>query len=439
VPNAEGAPVSDAEAATLFAPLRDRAGVALAVSGGADSSALLVLFARARTVDPRLPPAKVLTVDHRLRPGSAEEARAVAALAARHGLPHRILVREGERPTANLQAEARRARYDLLVDAAHDLGLDTLVTAHHAEDQAETFLARLARGSGVIGLAAMAPRRSIDGVLLFRPFLDLAKARLVATLVAAGETWIEDPSNRDPRFDRARLRAAAPQLAELGLSRDRLTATAKAMARAAAALEAEVERANTAGVVLHDGGWAVVTPTVFSRLPEEIRFRLLSRLVRAVGGADYGPRLDRLEDLVAGLAVADPEAAVAARTLGGARIEQRAGRIWISAERGRGEPPALDLAPGGRGRWRGRRVELAAAAPRAVTIAVLGAEGRRRVFAAGGLPPDVLGMPAASAVVIESAPAVFVEGELVAVPALGYESGGATRWRGLVRIAPLAP
>lgn len=439
MPSAEGAPVSDAEAAELFAPLRDRAGVALAVSGGPDSSALLILYARAARVDPRLPQAFVLTVDHRLRPEAAAEARAVAALAARHGLPHRTLVRQGDKPAANLQAEARRARYDLLFDAARDLGLDAVVTAHHAEDQAETFLARLARGSGVVGLAAMARARTIDGLMLFRPFLDLAKARLAATLVDAGEGWIEDPSNRDSRFDRVRLRDAAPLLADLGLTRDRLTATARAMARAAAAIEGEVEAAIRDFVVVHDGGWATVVPARFAALPEEVRLRLLSRLTRAIGGADYGPRLEALEDLAAAFSGGDGRATIAARTLAGVRVEQRAGRIFLSAERGRGAPPSLALTPGEQGRWRGRRVGLAADAPAAVAIAPLGAAGRRRVFEVGGMPPDVLGMPPASAAVVESAPAVFVDGELVACPALGWEAPAGIGWGKLVRIAPIRP
>ena len=436
--SAESAPVSDAEAADLFAPLRDRAGVALAVSGGPDSSALLVLYARARRLDPGLPPAVVFTVDHGLRPEAAEEARAVATLAARHGLPHHTLAWTGERPSANLQAEARRARYRLTIEAARALGLDALVTAHHAEDQAETFLARLARGSGVVGLAAMAPMRRIDGMLLFRPFLEIAKARLMATLVAHGEGWIEDPSNADPRFDRVRLRAAAPLLAELGLTRDRLTATARAMARAAAAVEREVSAAVQRGVLVHDGGWSTLVPETYAGLAEEVRLRLMSRLVRAVGGGDYGPRLEQVEDLDRVFAGGDAAVAIPARTLGGARIEQRAGRIWVSADRGRGAPPVLDLAPGESGVWRGRWVRLAAEAPGAVRIAPLGGEGWRAIVAAGGLVPDVLGMPTPSAAVIESTPAVHVEGRLVACPGLCHAIDPAAGWTGMVSIAPLS-
>lgn len=433
MPSAEHRPISDDEAAALFASSRDRAGVALAVSGGCDSTALLHLWVRARAVDPRLPPATVLTVDHRLRPEAAEEARIVATLAARLGLPHRTLVRDGPKPGGNLQGAARRARYDLLFAATRAAGAEVLVTAHHAEDQAETFLARLARGSGVVGLAAMAPLRRVDGLLLLRPFLEVPKARLAATLIAAGQTWIEDPSNRDRRHERVRLRQAAPLLAELGLDRDRLTATARAMARAAAALDAAVAAAAAVGVDMHPAGWAVLRPDVFAAQPEEIRLRLLARLLRAVGGADYGPRLEPVEGLAARLATADPAAGLPARTLAGVRIEGRGGRIFLSAEAGRGPEPALRLMPGEGGHWRGRWVELAAEAPAEVTIARLGAEGRRRIAAAGGLRGDVVGDPRPSAATIESAPAIRVDGGLVACPGLGYEAVEAMRWGDRVR------
>ncbi|NLH80008.1 MAG: tRNA lysidine(34) synthetase TilS, partial [Phyllobacteriaceae bacterium] len=156
VASAESTPVTPDEALTAFSPTLGRSGVALAVSGGADSLSLLHLWADARALAPNLPRAVVLTVDHRLRPEAAAEAAFVAEVAADRGLAHRTLAWVGAKPTANLQAEARAARRLLLVEAAADLGLDTLLLAHHADDQAETFLSRLARGSGVVGLAAMA-------------------------------------------------------------------------------------------------------------------------------------------------------------------------------------------------------------------------------------------------------------------------------------------
>ena len=435
MPSAEDAPVSDAEAATLFAPLRDRAGLVLAVSGGPDSSALLVLYARARDRDPRLPPATVVTVDHRLRPEAADEARLVAALAARHGLSHRTLVRDGETPRGDLQAAARRARYGLLVDAARDAGFDTVVTAHHADDQAETFLSRLARGSGVVGLAAMAPRRPIDGLVLARPFLGLPGARLRATLVAAGETWVEDPSNHDRRFGRVRLRAAAPLLTDIGLTRERLVATARAMARAAAAIEREVEATAAVAVAVHPAGWATIRPDILADRAEEVRLRLLSRVIRAIGGAPYGPRLEAVEAAAAAFAAAGATGIVPARTLGGVRLEQRRGRIWIAAEPGRGAGTTLRLEPGGSGRWCGRRIDLGREAPRPVTIARLGAAGRCRLAAAGGVGcPGETPPPAA---VIESAPAVFVDGALAACPGLGFVEPAAAAVCGHLTIAPI--
>ncbi len=435
MPSAESAPVSDREAADLFAPLRDRSRLALAVSGGADSSALLLLYARARGLDPALPPAVVLTVDHRLRAQAAAEARLVAALASRHGLAHRTLAWEGEKPASNLQAAARRARYDLLVDAAEDLVCDTLLTAHHAEDQAETFLARLARGSGVVGLSAMARWRRLDGLLLFRPFLDLPKARLAASLRAAGETWCEDPSNDDRRYDRVRLRQAAPMLAELGLDRDRLVATARAMARAAEVLEGAVDAALAAGVEVHPAGWAVARPEVLAGLPAEIRLRLMARLIRMVGGREHAPGLEPLTRATEALIAAGATARVAARTLGGVRLEQRLERIWLSAEPGRGAGPVLRLSPGMRGRYLGCRVSLDATAPRGVMVTRLGEAGRRALTARRCPTAEILGRPAPSAAVIESALAVFVDEELVACPGLGYQPDGPVRWSDLLRLA----
>ncbi|MDK9695701.1 MAG: tRNA lysidine(34) synthetase TilS [Siculibacillus sp.] len=435
--NAEDAPVSDAEAAKLFAPLRDRAGCILAVSGGPDSSALALLWARARTADPTLPPAVVVTVDHRLRPEAASEARAVAALATRLGLAHRTATRSGGTLAANLQAEARRARYDLLVDIAEDLGFDTIVTAHHAEDQAETFLARLARGSGVIGLAAMARFRTIDGLLLARPFLDLPRARLAATLRAAGEGWIDDPSNRDPRFDRVRLRAAAPLLADLGLTRDRLVATAEAMAAEATELDRRCRELLSGHGRLHPGGWISVCARQFALRDRSTRIRLIGRAIRAVGGADHAPRHTALEDLEAALTAGEARTATAARSLGRCRIERRGGHIWISPEIGRGEGRRLDLAPGERGRWCGRRVWLAAGAPAAATIAPLGRAGRLGLRDADPFHHLDTGWPTPAAVVVESAAAIFVAGELVAAPGLSYDVAGTVRWSNLVRFAPL--
>jgi len=175
----------------------------LAVSGGPDSCALLLLAAAAL-------PGRVeaATVDHRLRPEAADEAAGVAALCARLGLPHRTL--EVEVPSGNVQAEARRARYAALAGWIKDRGLAALATAHHADDQAETLLLRLNRASGVSGLAGTRALGRVPetNLPLLRPLLGWRRSELEAVVAAAGVTAAQDPSNHDERFDRVRLRKA---------------------------------------------------------------------------------------------------------------------------------------------------------------------------------------------------------------------------------------
>ena len=417
--NVDGRPIGSDEAAALFAALRGRRGVALAVSGGADSTALLFLYHRARALDPTLPPAVVVSVDHRLRAEAAAEVAAVARRAVSLGLSHRALTWDEAAAGGNLQARAAAARRRLLLAATRERGADTLLLAHHADDQAETVLARLARGSGVVGLAAMAAWRDEGDVAIVRPLLAIPKSRLIATLRAAGWDWIEDPSNRDERFLRARLRAAGPVLEELGLTRERLVETARVMARAAAALETLVDDLAARTVGTHPAGWAWIDRAGFGAAPAEIRLRLLARLARSVAGAEHAPRLDGLEAIEA---AALSGAARVVRTLAGVRFEVRGGRIWLAGEGGR-TPERLELAPGAQGVWRGRRVRLGGEAPSTVTIAPLGADGRRAMIAAGA-GESLAGLsPRPSAAVIESAAAVFVEGRVVACPDLGRLGG----------------
>ena len=192
---------------TLFSSLASSRGLLLAVSGGPDSTALLLLIDRWRKENGV--PVAVATVDHRLRSGSAQEADAVAVLCAARGLPHHTLVREGDVPKTRIQERARVARYALLADCAKNIGADTIVTAHHADDQAETILMRLTRGSGPAGLAGMAALSRRDGVAIARPLLAVAKADLVEICRAEGVAFAEDPSNDNAAFRRVALRRLA--------------------------------------------------------------------------------------------------------------------------------------------------------------------------------------------------------------------------------------
>ena len=221
MPTADGS-VGDGEANALFRGLEDLPGLVLAVSGGPDSTALLVLAARWAKRLKRAPKLVAVTIDHGLRPQAAREAAMVKRLARRLGVPHRTLHWRGRKPRTGLQEAARYARYALLAQVAMRARFAHILTAHTLDDQAETVLFRLARGSGLFGLTGMAhaaplPLNGVREIFLVRPLLHLPKARLVATLKAERIAYAEDPSNHDPRFTRARLRSLMPALAREGL------------------------------------------------------------------------------------------------------------------------------------------------------------------------------------------------------------------------------
>ena len=227
----------------------------------------MVLAARWRAALANGPALIAVTVDHGLRAQSRREARAAKALATRLGIRHRTMRWTGEKPQTGLPEAARAARYHLLAVAARAAGAGHILTAHTLDDQAETVLLRMARGSGMTGLAAMARatvlpgqigparaaarargRRAADPLLLVRPLLDLPKARLIATLEAAQISFCEDPSNVDPRFTRARLRELMPVLAGEGLDAKRLALLAQRLRRAEATIELAVRRGRDRGI-----------------------------------------------------------------------------------------------------------------------------------------------------------------------------------------------
>jgi tRNA(Ile)-lysidine synthase len=330
VSTAEAA-VSEREADTLFAGLESARGLVLAVSGGPDSTALVVLAARWAKRRKRAPKLIAVTVDHGLRAEAAREAAAVKRLARRLGVAHRTLHWRGVKPRTGLQEAARLARYRLLAEAAAREGFAHIVTAHTLDDQAETVLFRLARGSGLTGLAAMARGTPMFGsreIVLVRPLLGVPKARLVATLASAKIDFADDPSNRDPRFTRPRLRTIMPALAREGLDARRLSLLAWRVRRAEAAIEFAVHAARAA---LAPQPWAERGPVAFdierfASLPAEVGLRLLGRAIGHIG--DEGPvELGKLEALDAALRHAP--AGRLRRTLAGAVVTLTPDRLVI--------------------------------------------------------------------------------------------------------------
>ena len=327
--------VTATEAKSLFSDLDHLPALVLAVSGGPDSTALLVLAARWRNALETKPKLIAVTVDHGLREESKREAASVGRLARKLKVPHRTLRWTGKKPKTGLPQAARQARYRLLAEAARNVGASHILTAHTLDDQAETVLIRLLRGSGVTGLAAMArmtnlPASGESEIKLVRPLLDIPKARLIATLRAAKIAYADDPSNRDPRFTRARLRALMPQLAQEGLDARRLALLAQRLKRADAAIEAVVDQAFDFLAV------NALAPRVlafeaggFFILPAEIVLRVLGRAVTKVG--DEGPvELAKLEALKAALDMAQKFGNKRfRRSLAGAMVTLAANKITV--------------------------------------------------------------------------------------------------------------
>ncbi len=289
--------------------------LAVACSGGPDSLALAILAAEAF-------PGRVhgLIVDHGLRAESAAEAAQTQGWLTALGIPSEILVWTGDKPASGIQAAAREARYRLLLQGCDRINTGYLLLAHHQDDQAETFLMALGRGAGLNGLAGMATTRNQKGMTYVRPFLAIPKSRLVATLTARGQRWIEDPSNENDRFDRVRLRKQMAALAEAGLTPDLLAAAAVRLADARDLMQdmrhelwrqARVQRGLSARIP-RDAMRPMLSSIPAQRL---ILVPLLADMINAVSGA--APRFEELYRIIVWVAEGG-EGKV--RTLGRCRI-----------------------------------------------------------------------------------------------------------------------
>jgi tRNA(Ile)-lysidine synthase len=331
MPDDDHSAISVTQAKRLFADWKSAPAIVLAVSGGPDSIALMWLAARWRRALTRGPRLVAVTVDHGLRPEAAREARDVKRLARSLEVAHRTLRWTGTKPNTGLPAAARAARYRLLAQAARSNGATHILTAHTRDDQAETLLMRMLRGSGIAGLAAMTRVSEREGLWLARPLLDVSKAQLVATLNRARINFADDPTNRDVSYTRPRLRALMPALAEEGGDSKNLARLAARLARANAALEVLADGAERY-LALRDRNDAArfgFDAAAFAGLAEEIRLRLLKRAIDRVG--HEGPA--ELGKLEAVLAVLDQAIAAGGSrqklTLAGAMVTLIGGRIHV--------------------------------------------------------------------------------------------------------------
>jgi tRNA(Ile)-lysidine synthase len=405
-----------------FAPFESRPSVAVAVSGGPDSLALLLLVDRwARE---RAGSAVSLTVDHGLRPDSASEAVQVGAWAEARGIAHAVLPWDGEKPRAGIQAAARQARYRLLAEACAARGILHLATAHHADDQTETVLFRRERGSGPAGLAGMAASRSLGAARMIRPLLGWPKSALIETCRRFGQQFFEDPSNRSDRFARTglRRRLVGDRALRASLLREARGAALHRVRddeRLSDAL-ARIAEIRPDGVVLLDRDG-------FASIPPETRRLVLGTTLRSAGGNDYAPAGDAVARLDEALGNADFPGA----SLAGCVVRLWRERILVCREPKRIAPPEF-LTGGPWQHWDGRffvRMERSQCIGHSLTIGALGAQG----FAALRRGGD----DALPAIAGAGLPAIRLGGRVVSVPSIGWTEGGLAEVE--LRYSPLWP
>jgi tRNA(Ile)-lysidine synthase len=395
-----------------FARLESQPFLAVAVSGGPDSVALVILADR--WVRERGGRICAVTVDHGLRRESGGEARLLHRWLAARSIPHEILVWSGNKPTSGIQEAARAARYSLLAEWCRERGCLHLLTGHHREDQVETHLIRRRAGSGNRGLAGMSAIRELGDCRILRPLLGVGKARLVALLETEGQPSVADPSNRDPIFERSRLRGegALP----LDKDFDAMLSSIRAHGFERTVEERKRDRLLAEAMMLHPAGFAVLDPGLLLAAPHEIAERAISAIVATIGGKLYPARRTRVARLREMLAIAPRQG----RTLGGCRFVFWRERILVLRELDCAAA-AVRLPPGTSRLW-DCRFSLALRAGRAGTVGYLGQSGvtdlnrLRPRWRRGGLPR----------LVYPILPAIWDEQGIAAVPHLGYRRDAVT-------------
>ena len=400
-------PISIDEFTAALETLNVTGTVALAVSGGRDSMALAVLAASLVRRDLQF---IALTVDHGLRGDSATQAAQVASWCEALGLPCQVLRWGGAKPSTAVQATARHARYRLLIDAALTHGADTLLTAHTADDQAETIAMRSARSDAMLGLAGM--RHDIQicagasaAVRLVRPLLKFRREQTTQTLSIARQRFIDDPSNADDQFERVRIRR---ELTKGGAVNNWLALGAKMRARADRSRAMETNLFAALGGAFFDWGGASIAQPQSAALEDAHFVSLLARLVRAVGADDHRPGDAAINRLVTALHDRKPQ------TLGGVLIRSYEGKLWFFREPaallGREGVPALVATQLLRGRpvlW-DRRFLISTTANSPLFVKPLGALGDLTGV------PNLLENPPSGARL--GVPGVFSSGTLICAP-----------------------
>ena len=376
--------------------------IAVALSGGADSTALLhLLKGWTAKHGGRL---AALVVDHGLRAGVAAEARLVRARARAAGIDCHILTWRGKKPASAVQEAARAARYRLLGDWCENHGVLHLAVAHHHDDQLETIHMRARRESGPDGLAGMSAIRETGWGRIIRPCLSFSRSDLRESLMAQAIPWVEDPSNQNLAFERVRVRRAlsggSPEFVSVDGAPGARVATDRAAARFLAG-----------AAMISPLGYAEFDLEAFRRLSDETGRRVIGALCAAIGGLEYSPRRARIDTVRDALCGGE----FRGRTLGGCRLSEARGNVLITREAGR---CAMEkFAVNAEMFWDNRFRLGPAPGPRGVCVGPLLHAGQEERGKIRRLSPIASRIPAAA---FAALPAFFRGETLLAVPHLGY-------------------
>ena len=375
--------------------------IAVAVSGGGDSIALLHAFRRYTQQSGQL--LFAVTVNHGLRPEASDEAQFVADFCADHDVPHQILRWKHKAETGNLQDQARRARYDLIARWARQNKIGHVAIGHTATDQAETFLMRLARESGIDGLSGMRHRWIEDGVQFHRPFLWHTREELREFLVRHDVPWIDDPSNDDLRFERVKARKALDVLAPLGITVETLLTVTHHLTMERAVIQTAVLEAERK-IMRLDRGDVLFDRKAFRFCQPELGRRLLVNALMWVSSSGYAPRTRSVERVLRTIRDGKPT------TLAGCRILVRDNEIRISREL----RAVRDVHSSTRQLWDGRW-RLKGRHDKTLQVRALGPEGLRQCT-----DWKEQGLPRAS---LLATPAIWHGDTLIAAPVAGLSNG----------------
>ena len=292
-------PLTDSRVCGLFSSYINHDRVALAISGGRDSMALMYLIYRWKAHLALNIEIEVLTVNHNLRKAAEDECRFVQKIAKNYGFRHKELTWEHEHIETSIQEKARNARYQLMLDYVREENIDTILTAHTSDDNIETFIMRLAKGSGLDGLKSINEIRYEDGIQIHRPLLSLSRSLTTEILRSTGNEWVDDPTNDDERFERIKIRNNIRSLSSFNISPDNLTKTIQRLARAHESISFFTNLVSQELVELSELGHADVNFDKLRHYPKEIILRVFAKALTDINGGNVS--LSSLEAVFAEL------------------------------------------------------------------------------------------------------------------------------------------